>query len=212
MNESDLKRLVDVVVKGDVAAARSLAERLLKAGIPPHRIIEDGLLPGLTIVGDKYECGEFFLPELFSAGAVAKELVAFMAPYVKPGEAKEKGTVVIGTVYGDVHDVGMNLVAATLQGAGYQVINLGNNVPVESFIDAIKRNHGDILAMSALITTTMAYMRTVIDALGHSGLREQVKVIVGGAPLDDTYAKEIGADAYATDALDGLRKVGELLS
>jgi len=211
MSELEVRQLTDIVVKGNVAEARSLAEKLLKAGNTPDRIIEDGLLPGLTTVGDKYENGEFFLPELFSAGEVAKEVVAILTPHIKPGESTQKDTIVMGTVYGDVHDIGMNLVAATFQGAGYEVINLGSNVPAEDFIDAVKRYHSDVLGMSALVTTTMTYMKTVIESLEASQLREPVKVIVGGAPLDEAYAETIGADAYAKDARDGLRKLKELL-
>jgi len=211
MSELDIAQLADIVVKGDVAAGKSLVEKLLEAGHTPDRIIADGLLPGLTTVGDKYENEEFFLPELFSAGEVAKEVAALLEPHMKPGEATQKGTIVIGTVHGDVHDIGMNLVAATLRGAGYEIINLGSNVPAETFVDAVKRHSADILAMSALVTTTMAYMKTVVGALEESELRELVKVIVGGAPLDDAYAETIGADAYGRDARDGLRKVQELL-
>lgn len=211
MSELEVRQLTDIVVKGNVAEARSLADKLLKAGNTPDRIIEDGLLPGLMTVGDKYENGEFFLPELFSAGEVAKEVVAILTPHIKPGESTQKGTIVMGTVYGDVHDIGMNLVAATFQGAGYEVINLGSNIPAEDFIDAVKRYHSDVLGMSALVTTTMTYMKTVIESLEASQLRELVKVIVGGAPLDEAYAETIGADAYAKDARDGLRKLKELL-
>lgn len=211
MSELEVRQLRDIVVKGNVAEARSLADKLLKAGNTPDRIIEDGLLPGLTTVGDKYENGEFFLPELFSAGEVAKEVVTILTPHIKPGESTQKDTIVMGTVYGDVHDIGMNLVAATFQGAGYEVINLGSNVPAEDFIDAVKRYHSDVLGMSALVTTTMTYMKTVIESLEASQLRELVKVIVGGAPLDEAYAETIGADAYAKDARDGLCKLKELL-
>jgi 5-methyltetrahydrofolate--homocysteine methyltransferase len=211
MTKLDITQLADIVVKGDVTAGISLTEKLLKARNTPVRIIEDGLLPGLTTVGDKYENEEFFLPELFSAGEVAKEVLALLEPHIKRGEAMQKGTIVMGTVHRDVHDIGMNLVAVTLQGAGYQVINLGSDVSADEFVEAIKRNNGRVLGMSALITPTMPYMKTVIDALEESGLRERVKVIVGGAPLDDAYAREIGADAYGKDARDGLRKVEELL-
>jgi len=211
MSELEVTQLADIVVKGDVDKGRSFAEQLVKAGNPPDRIIEDGLLPGLTTVGDKYENGEFFLPELFSAGEVAKEVVTVLAPYVKPGEATQKGTIVIGTVQGDVHDIGKNLVAATLQGAGYEVIDLGNDVPTGEFVDAVKRYHPNVLAMSALITTTMASMKTVIEGLESAELRDAVRVIVGGAPLDDAYAETIGADAYGRDARDGLRKVKDLM-
>jgi len=211
MTKLDITQLADIVVKGDVTAGISLTEKLLKARNTPDRIIEDGLLPGLTTVGDKYENEEFFLPELFSAGEVAKEVLTLLDPHIKRGQAMQKGTIVMGTVHRDVHDIGMNLVAVTLQGAGYQVINLGSDVSADEFVETIKRNNGRVLGMSALITPTMPYMKTVIDALEESGLRERVKVIVGGAPLDDAYARKIGADAYGKDARDGLRKVEELL-
>jgi 5-methyltetrahydrofolate--homocysteine methyltransferase len=212
MSEAHVTQLADIVVKGDVAAAKSLVERLVKAGSTPDRIIEEGLLPGLKTVGDKYETGELFLPELFSAGEVAKEVVSLLKPYIKPGETMQKGTIVIGTVYGDVHDIGMNLVAATLGGAGYEVINLGSNVPADRFVDAAKRHSANMVAMSALLTTTMTYMKTVVDALEESGVREQVEVIVGGAPLHEAYAKEIEADAYGRDARDALRIVEAFMS
>ncbi len=211
MSESCVAQLADIVIKGDVAAAKCLVEKLVKEGNASDRIIEDGLLPGLTTVGDNYEKGEVFLPELFSAGEVAKEVVSLLKHYAKPDETMHKGRIVIGTVQGDVHDIGMNLVAATLQGAGYEVFNLGSNVPVDAFVDAAKRHNADVVAMSALLTTTMTYMGTVIDALEESGLREQVKIIVGGAPLHDAYAKEIGADVYGKDPRDALRTVAELL-
>lgn len=211
MSEPHVAQLANIVVNGDVAAAKSLVEKLVKQGNTPDRIIEDGLLPGLTTVGDNYENGEFFLPDLFSAGEVAKEVVSLLKPYIKSGETMQKGTIVIGTVHGDVHDIGMNLVATTLQGAGYKVINLGSNVPADDFVNAAKRYNADVVAMSALLTTTMTYMKAVIDALEKSGLREQVKVIVGGAPLHNAFAKEIGADVYGRDPRDALRKVAELL-
>lgn len=211
MQELRVEQLANFVIKGDVAGAISLVEKLLQLKIPTQQIIEEGLLPGLKTVGDRYECGEFFLPELFAAGMVASKVSDLLNPHTKPGEAEEKGTIIIGTVHADVHDIGMNLVGATFQGAGYKVVNLGNNVSAADFVDAVKKHNGDLLAMSALLTTTMSYMKTVIDAVVESGLRKQVKVIVGGAPLDDAFARRIGADAYGKDAGDGLHKVEMLI-
>lgn len=211
MQELRVEQLANFVIKGDVAGAISLVEKLLQLKIPTEQIIEKGLLPGLKTVGDRFECGEFFLPELFSAGEVATKVSNLLKPHTKPGEAEKKGTIIVGTVHGDVHDIGMNLVAATFQGAGYKVVNLGNNVSAADFVNAIKKHNGDLLALSALLTTTMLYMKTVINAVVESGLREQVKVIVGGAPLDDAFAREIGADAYGKDPGDGLHKVEMLI-
>jgi len=212
MGELDVRQMNDVVIKGDVTAAACLTEELLKAGNDAAVIVENGLLPGLRTVGDKYAAGEFFLPELFSAGEVAKAVVEILASTVKKGDAiAYKRTVVLGTVSGDVHDIGLNLVAATLQGAGYKVINLGKDTIAEEYIDAVKEHKPDIVGMSALLTATMSYMKTVIDALEESGLRDKVKIIVGGPSLDDAYARNIGADAYGRDAGDGLRKVESLL-
>jgi methylmalonyl-CoA mutase cobalamin-binding domain/chain len=212
MNEPSLDELVDIVVNGNVSEAKSLVNQLLKSGNSPDRIIEEGLLPGLTILGDKYENGQVFLPELFSTGEVAKQVVSILAPYIGSSDTAKKGTIIIGTVEGDVHDIGMNLIAATLHGAGYNVINLGSNVSSDRFIDAARQHGSDVLAMSALLTTTMVKMKTVIELLDRSGLRKNIKVIVGGAPLDDAYSRTIGADAYGRDARDGLRAVQRLLA
>jgi methylmalonyl-CoA mutase cobalamin-binding domain/chain len=212
MGELRVEQLADFVIKGDITGAVALTEKLLEAKIPRDHIIERGLLPGLKKVGEGFEGGELFLPELFSAGELAKQVCDLVRPYAKPGEASEKGTIVIGTVHGDVHDIGMNLVAANLEGAGYDVINLGSNVPAEDFVDAVKKHDADLLAMSSLLTTTMPYMKTVVAALTESGLREKVKVLVGGAPLDEAFAMKIGADGYGKDPADGLRKVETLLS
>ena len=206
-----VEQLADFVIKGDVAGAISLVEKLLQLKVPTQQIIGKGLLPGLKTVGERYECGEFFLPELFSAGEAATRVSNLLKPHTKPGEAGEKGTIIIGTVHGDVHDIGMNLVAATFQGAGYEVVNLGNNVSAADFVNAIKKHNGDLLAMSALLTTTMPYMKTVINAVVESGLRDQIKVIVGGPPLDDAFAVKVGADAYGKDPGDGLRKLEILI-
>ena len=205
MGKPDVTQLTAAVVDGNAARARSLVQELVQAGETVHRIIEDGLLPGLKTVGDKYEAGEFFLPELFAAGEVAKEVLSLLRPYMQNAEGVEKGTIVIGTVQGDVHDIGMNLVAATLEGAGYEIVNLGSNVAADRFVDAAKRHNADVVAMSSLLTTTMTYMGIVLSALEESGIRERIRILVGGAPLDDAYARQIGADAYGKDARDALR-------
>jgi 5-methyltetrahydrofolate--homocysteine methyltransferase len=211
MSDLSIGELSQVVISGNVPQGRSLTEKLIEAGNTPERIIEEGLLPGLITIGDQYEKGEAFLPELFSAGAVAKEVVDVLTPHIASGNESKKGTVVIGTVYEDVHDIGMNLIAATLLGAGYNVINLGSNVPDDKFVDAIVDNNANVLGLSALLSTTMPRMKGVIEALENADLRGSVKVIVGGAPLDDEFAQSIGADAYGMDPRDAIRKVHNLI-
>jgi 5-methyltetrahydrofolate--homocysteine methyltransferase len=211
MNELNVGELSEVVLNGNVLRSRPLTEKLIEAGNTPEQIIEEGLLPGLTTIGEQYENGEAFLPELFSAGAVAKEVVDVLTPYIASGHESKKGTIVIGTVFEDVHDIGMNLIAATLMGAGYKVINLGANVPDDKFIDALVENNANVLALSALLSTTMPRMKEIIEAMEKDDLRKSVKVIVGGAPLDDEFAKSIGADAYGMDPRDAIRKVHNLV-
>ncbi len=208
----ELEKFAKFVETGDAERVRSLTEELLAKGITPSRIVEEGVVPGMDAVGQKYESGEYFLPELFMAGEAAKVVTVIIKPYLKKEGAKALGTVVIGTVFGDVHNVGKDLVASTLEGVGFKVINLGENVSSEEFVEAAKREEADIVAMSALITTTMLAMKGVIKALNSGGIRSKVKVMVGGAPLDEKFAKEIGADAYGKDPREAVLKARELLS
>ena len=208
----ELEKFAKFIETGDVERVRSLTEELLAKGITPSRIVEEGVVPGMDIVGQKYESGEYFLPELFMAGEAAKVVTAIIKPYLKKEGAKALGTVVIGTVFGDVHNVGKDLVASTLEGVGFKVTDLGVNVPAETFVEAAKKENADIVAMSALITTTMLNMKDVIKALNSGGIRSKVKVMVGGAPLDEKFAKEIGADAYGKDPRQAVLKARELLS
>ncbi|MBT9132411.1 MAG: Methionine synthase [candidate division WS2 bacterium] len=208
----ELEKFAKFIETGDVERVRSLTEELLAKGITPSRIVEEGVAPGMDVVGQKYESGEYFLPELFMAGEAAKVVTAIIKPYLKKEGAKALGTVVIGSVFGDVHDVGKNLVASTLEGVGFKVTDLGTNVPSEEFVEAAKRENADIVAMSALITTTMLAMKDVIEALNSAGIRSKVMVMVGGAPLDEKFAKGIGADAYGKDPRQAVLKARELLS
>ena len=208
----ELEKFAKFIETGDVEKVRSLTEELLAKGITPSRIVEEGVVPGMDVVGQKYESGEYFLPELFMAGEAAKVVTAIIKPYLKKEGAKALGTVVIGTVFGDVHNVGKDLVASTLEGVGFKVTNLGVNVPAETFVEAAKKENADIVAMSALITTTMLNMKDVIKALNSGGIRSKVKVMVGGAPLDEKFAKEIGADAYGRDPRQAVLRARELLS
>jgi 5-methyltetrahydrofolate--homocysteine methyltransferase len=206
-----LEKIAKLIEKGDIENVRSLTEELLAKGIAPSRIVEEGIVPGMDVVGQKYERGEYFLPELFMAGEAAKVVTGIIKPYLKKEGIKGLGTIVIGTVFGDVHDVGKNLVASTLESVGFKVTDLGTNVSPENFVEAAKREEADIVAMSALITTTMLNMREVIKALDSAGVRSKVRVMVGGAPLNESFAKEIGADAYGKDPKEAVLKARELL-
>jgi len=172
----------------------------LKRGWTPDRVLNDGLVEGMRIVGDDFRDGILFVPEVLLAANAMKAGMEILRPLLAETGAEPIGKVVIGTVKGDIHDIGKNLVSMMLEGAGFEVINLGINNPVEKYLAALEEHQPDILGMSALLTTTMPYMKVVIDALKEKGLRDRYIVLVGGAPLNDEFARAIGADAYCRDA------------
>lgn len=188
-------------------------KRLLAEGTNPFEIIEAGLMQGVDIVGQRFESGVYFLPDLLRAGNIVDTCSSILKPLIKGSEdAVQKGTVVIGTVAGDIHDLGKNIVISTLESGGFRVVDIGVDVPTDRFIEAVKKERAVILGMSALLTVTMVQMEKVISALRKEPDGEKVKVIVGGAPLDQEYAQKIGADAYCKDARQALIKVRELCS
>jgi corrinoid protein of di/trimethylamine methyltransferase len=199
-----LERIKDALVNFDIEGTVSLVKDALRGGVPAYKIVTEGLAKGMDIVGKKYEGGEFFLAELVMAGETMKEAMKILEPHLRVDSTVRKGIVVIGTVKGDVHDIGKNIVSTLLRSAGFEVIDLGTDVPAERFIDAVKRFNPDILGMSALLTTTLANMEDVIKALKREGVRDKVKVIIGGAPVDERFAAKIGADAAAHDAVNGV--------
>lgn len=184
---------------------------LLGRGLQPYDILTKGLVAGMEIVGVDFRDGVLFVPEVLMAAKSMKAGMEVLRPLLAATGAPQIGTMVIGTVKGDIHDIGKNLVAMMMEGAGFNVVNLGINVDVDSFIKAINEHSPDILGMSALLTTTMPYMGTVINALVDQGLRDQLIVLVGGAPLNDAFAEEIGADAYCRDAAIGVEKAKKLM-
>ncbi|MGC8885994.1 MAG: cobalamin B12-binding domain-containing protein [Verrucomicrobiia bacterium] len=196
----DLKKLSDAVINGDVQTARSVTESALNAGIDPVKIVHDYMVPAMNEVGRRFDCNEYFVPELLLSARAMKACLELVKPKLVSGGVKAQGRVVIGTVKGDLHDIGKNLVAAMLEGGGFEVIDLGVNVAPEKFVDAVKNMDANIVAMSALLTTTMPAMKTTIDALKNSGVRDKVKVLVGGAPITQKFAEEIGADGYSENA------------
>jgi len=207
--EEILTRLRDAIVNLDIEAVKKAAKDALEAGIPAYKAVIDGMAKGMEIVGQKYEDGEYFLAELIMAGETMKEGMAILEPHLKAGDIKTAGKVVIGTVRGDLHDIGKNVVVTLLKAANFDVIDLGVDVSPEKFVEAVKKHNPDIVAMSALLTTTMIEMESVIEGLKKSGLRDKVKVIIGGAPITPEYAEKIGADAAARDAVEGVRICSE---
>ena len=210
MGKSEFKKIVEAILVGDVEKTKALTQEILNKGVSPHDVIEKGLMEGMNLVGDKFENREYFLPDLLVAAEAVKRATEIIKPHLK-GE-KGKGTVVIGTVSGDIHDLGKNLVASTLEASGFRVVDLGVDVPSEKFVNATKEEKANILAISALITTTMVGMKDVIEMLVKSGVRKEVKIIVGGAPLDEEFARKIGADRYARSSRDASRKALELVN
>jgi corrinoid protein of di/trimethylamine methyltransferase len=172
----------------------------LSRGQTPQEILDAGLVAGMDIVGVDFRDGILFVPEVLMAANAMKAGMEILRPLLTETGAERIGTMVVGTVKGDIHDIGKNLVAMMMEGAGFEVINLGINVDAEKFLAAIKEHKPDILGMSALLTTTMPYMKVVVDALGEEGIRDEIYVMVGGAPVTENFAREVGADAYGRDA------------
>ena len=198
---SDPKQLYDAIVRGDAKAAHGITEQALKEGTDPLKLVDEFMIPAMDEVGRRFQCSEFFVPELLISARAMKAALELVRPLRTARGDKPIGRVAIGTVKGDLHDIGKNLVAAMLEGGGFEVIDLGVNVTPEKFIAAVNDKGAQIVAMSALLTTTMPSMRTIIDALKQAGVRDKVKVLIGGAPITKKYADEIGADGYSESAV-----------
>lgn len=196
---ADMSLIAQAVDQGDRDKTIELTQKALGAGDNPQDVIARGLQAGMAAVGEKFSSGEYFLPDMLMAARAMKAALEVLAPALKDTGIPTIGKVVIGTVEGDMHDIGKNVVATFLSGNGFEVFDLGLNVPAQKFIDEVKEKQPDILGMSALLTTTMPVMGKVIKALEEAGLRSGVKVVVGGAPVTQDYADYIGADGYAHD-------------
>jgi len=208
--EKYLASLKESIVNLDFNAVVEVAKEAMDAGVDPHIAITNGMVPGMTIVGEKYDSGEYFLSELVVSGEVMKEGLKVINPYIKGGDsAKKLGEVVIATVEGDNHDLGKNIVTTLLGVHGFEVVDLGKDVPTDKIIDAVKERKPDILGLSALLTVTMPKMGEAIEALKVADLREKVKIIVGGSPVTSEFAESIGADHCAVNALEGVKKCTE---
>jgi len=194
------KQLYDAIVNGNAKLARAATETALAAGAAPMDLIQEVMVPAMEEVGRLFEAEEYFVPELLLSGRAMKSAMELIKPLLSAAGQRMKIRVVIGTVKGDLHDIGKNIVASMLEGGGFEVIDLGTDVSPESFVAAVKDRSPQVVCMSALLTVTMPAMKLTIDALKTAGVRTQVKVLVGGAPVTHQYAKEIGADGYSENA------------
>lgn len=199
-------RMSEILIAGNVEEIKKVTQETLDRGIQAHEILEKGLLPGMDIVGQRFKAGEMFIPEVIRSANTMHAAMDIIRPLLSESDAAGTGTVVIGTVEGDLHDIGKNLVAMMLEGAGFKVVNLGTDVKPQAFVEAIKEHKSNILGMSALLTTTMLRMRETINALQEAGVRDQVKVMAGGAPVTQDFVDEIGADAYGSNAAAAVEK------
>jgi 5-methyltetrahydrofolate--homocysteine methyltransferase len=200
VSEQLYEQIKTTVIAGDEAALGTLVQALLAQGTSAREIIDRGLLPGMDVVGQRMKSGECFIPEVLLSARTMQSALDVLKPLLAEGEDAGTGTVVIGTVEGDLHDIGKNLVAMLLQGAGFEVVNVGTGVTPAAFVEAVKQRKPQIIGMSALLTTTVPKMKATIEALAAAGLRQQVKVMVGGAPVTQAFADEIGADGYGANA------------
>lgn len=196
----NLQELYDAILKGDNKSAVAAMKVAIEEKCSPTDVVLNYMIPAMDEVGRRFACEEYFVPEMLLSARAMKGALALIQPLLTAGGAKPRGRVVIGTVKGDLHDIGKNLVGVMLEGAGFQVADLGTDVPPEKFVAAALDEKTDIVCLSALLTVTMPAMKTVIDALSTAGIRDKVKVMVGGAPVTQQFADEIGADAYGQDA------------
>ena len=197
---SDLENLHQTIIDGDWKSAAAATDAAIAAGVPPLTIVTGCLVPAMDEVGRRFECEEYFVPEMLLSARAMKASMAIVRPLLTATGAQPIGRVVIGTVKGDLHDIGKNLVASMLEGGGFEVIDLGADVAPERFIEAAATRNANLVALSALLTVTMTSMKTTIDAFRAAGLREKVKIMVGGAPVTQQYADAIGADGYGESA------------
>lgn len=209
---TNLNELYEAILGGKLEQAQAVTQQAIAEGIEPQSIINDYMVKGMEEIGARFEAGKAFVPNLLMSARAMKGCLELLKPLLKGDSSTSAGRVVIGTVKGDLHDIGKNLVASMLEGCGFEVINLGVDVSSDKFIDAAKANHADIICMSALLTTTMNYMKEVIAAVKVSGLRDQVKVMVGGAPLNNDFAVAIGADGYSSNANDAVALARRLVN
>jgi len=208
---SVLEEMQENVVAGNESKVVELTQKALDEGIAPEKILNGGFVPGMEIVGRKFQENEIYVPEMLMSARAMKAGMKLLEPFLTEAGIEPIGKIVIGTVKGDLHDIGKNLVAMMLEGGGFEVIDAGVDVSPQKFMDLVKENKPDILCLSALLTTTMTEIKNVIEAFKEKDLRDDVKIMVGGAPLTEEYSKEIGADGYSSDAASAVNIAKELL-
>ncbi len=206
-----LQQLAQVLEQGDHLETGNLTSQAIAQEIPPKQILDEGLLAGMQVVGDRFAVRDIFLPEVLLAARAMYAGLDLLKPLLMANDIPSLGKVVIGTVHGDLHDLGKNLVGIMLKGAGFEVIDLGKDVPAAKFVEAAEKEQAAVIGMSALLTTTMTVMKEVVDLLKEKGLDGSVKTIVGGAPVNAEWAREIGADAYAYDASKAVASIKALV-
>jgi 5-methyltetrahydrofolate--homocysteine methyltransferase len=197
---ADLSKLYDAILTGDAKTAVAVTKEALAENADPMDMVTKYMVPAMDEVGRRFECEEYFVPELLLAARAMKGALELIRPLLAAQGAEPAGRVIIGTVKGDLHDIGKNLVASMLEGGGFEVVDLGADVSPEKFVDAVKERNANIVCLSALLTVTMPAMKTTIEALNSAGVRDRIKVLVGGAPVTQQYASEIGADGYGENA------------
>jgi 5-methyltetrahydrofolate--homocysteine methyltransferase len=208
---SVLDQIADKIIVGDYKAIPGLVQQALDQGMKPQEIIDKGLIAGMDVVGARFKADEMFIPEVLLSAKTMHAGMAMLQPFLVEGGSGQRECVILGTVKGDVHDIGKNLVGMMFTGVGFKVVDIGTDQPAEAFLNAAKENGARAVAMSALLTTTMNEMKVVINALSNAGLRDSLKVLVGGAPVSESFAQSIGADGYAPDAGSAVEKLRVLL-
>ena len=206
------EEISNLVITANVEGIKKAVRQVLDQGIPAKDVLDKGLLPGMDVVGKRFKTGEMFMPEVIVSAKTMNAAMDILKPTLTEGDTRGIGSVIIGTVEGDLHDIGKNLVAMMLEGAGFKVMNLGANIKAQTFVKAVEEHKPDILGLSALLTTTMPKMKETIDALKSAGLREKVKVMLGGAPVTQGFVNQIGADGYGMNAGDAVQKAKELVA
>lgn len=209
---ADLNAIAENIISGKAQEVKNLVQEALNEDTPVGDILNKGLIAGMNVVGERFKNNEFYVPEVLIAARAMKGGMALVRPLLAESGIEPTGKVAIGTVQGDLHDIGKNLVSMMFEGAGFEVVDLGIDVSPEKFVEAIKEEEPQIVAMSALLTTTMPSMKTTIDAIEEAGLTDSVKTMIGGAPVTQQYADEIGADGYARDAASGAETGKELIA
>jgi len=207
-----LETIKEMVVGGKFNDIEAEVQRAVDSGTDLNRLINEALISAMDIVGKQFANSEIYVPEMLVSATTMKRGLAIIKPLLQSGEAENRGTILMGTVKGDLHDIGKNLVTMMMEGAGFKIIDLGVDVKIEDLIEAVKKEKADILGLSALLTTTMPEMQKVIEVLTAEGLKDKVKVIVGGAPIDQGFADKIGADGFGADAVEAVQLARELVT